>query len=89
MQGPPGTGKTWTATRLVEDILRENPHAKILLCAKEHLALDHLANSVKEALGVDEFRGLEVSRIVSGRRSEKGLVDELLDPIVLGRRFAE
>ncbi len=89
VQGPPGTGKTWTATRLVEDILRENPHAKILLCAKEHLALDHLANSVKEALGVDEFRGLEVSRIVSGRRSEKGLVDERLDPIVLGRRFAE
>jgi len=89
VQGPPGTGKTWTATRLVEDILRENPDAKILLCAKEHLALDHLANSVKEALGADEFRGLEVSRIVSGRRSEKGLVDERLDPFALGRSFAE
>ena len=89
VQGPPGTGKTWTATRLVEDILRERPHARILLCAKEHLALDHLANSVKEALGTDEFGGLEVSRIVSGKKAEKRLIDERLDPSILGKRFSE
>ena len=89
VQGPPGTGKTWTATRIVEDILRERPNAKILLCAKEHLALDHLANSVKSALAEREFGGFEISRVVSGRRSERGLVDGELDPSVLGKKFTE
>ena len=89
VQGPPGTGKTWTATRIVEDILRERPNAKILLCAKEHLALDHLANSARSALEGREFDGFEITRVVSGRRSERGLVDENLDPSVLGKKFTE
>lgn len=50
IQGPPGTGKTWTSTRLVEDILESNPGARILVCSKEHLALDHLTESIQEAL---------------------------------------
>ena len=50
IQGPPGTGKTWTSTRLVEDILEANPAARILVCSKEHLALDHLTESIQEAL---------------------------------------
>ena len=47
--GPPGTGKTWTAVRLVEDILEREPHARILVCAKEHFALNHLAMSIRNA----------------------------------------
>ncbi|MDC0340705.1 AAA domain-containing protein [Candidatus Poseidoniaceae archaeon] len=50
LQGPPGTGKTWTACQIVKDILRENPCARILVSSKEHLALDHLSNRIREAL---------------------------------------
>ena len=49
VQGPPGTGKTWTATRLIEDVLERHPHARILVCGKEHLALDHLVAEVRAA----------------------------------------
>lgn len=56
IQGPPGTGKTWTCTRLVEDILEKNPAAKILICSKEHLALEHLTESVQSALQNNEGR---------------------------------
>ena len=48
-KGPPGTGKTWTATRLIEDVLERHPHARILVCGKEHLALDHLVAEVRAA----------------------------------------
>lgn len=62
LQGPPGTGKTWTATRIVEDILARNPCARILVCAKEHHALDHLSGKINEAIGSD---GYHVERIRS------------------------
>ena len=50
LQGPPGTGKTWTACQVLNDLLVENPYARILVSAKEHLALDHLTNRIREAL---------------------------------------
>jgi len=50
LQGPPGTGKTWTACQVLNDILVENPYARILVSAKEHLALDHLTNRIRETL---------------------------------------
>jgi len=50
LQGPPGTGKTWTACQIVRDILKDNPCARILVSSKEHLALDHLSNSIREVL---------------------------------------
>lgn len=46
VQGPPGTGKTWTATRLIEDLLERHPEARVMVCGKEHLALDHLISEV-------------------------------------------
>ena len=52
LQGPPGTGKTWTACQIVKEILRDNPCARILVSSKEHLALDHLSNRIREELGV-------------------------------------
>ena len=51
LQGPPGTGKTWTACQIVKEILRDNPCARILVSSKEHLALDHLSNRIREELG--------------------------------------
>lgn len=50
LQGPPGTGKTYTASQIVKELLRENPCARILVSSKEHLALDHLANEIRNTL---------------------------------------
>lgn len=62
IQGPPGTGKTWTSTRLVEDILKINPSARILICSKEHLALDHLVDSLESSI---EGGSIRLARIQS------------------------
>lgn len=55
--GPPGTGKTWTAVKLVADILRREPHARVLVCAKEHFALNHLALSIRDDFDSSEDLG--------------------------------
>lgn len=75
LQGPPGTGKTWTACQIVKDILKENPSARILVSSKEHLALDHLSNRIREELS-DSF---DVVRI---NHSESD-VDRDISPEVL------
>ena len=75
LQGPPGTGKTWTACQIVKDILKENPCARILVSSKEHLALDHLSNRIREELS-DSF---DVVRI---NHSESD-VDRDISPEVL------
>lgn len=80
LQGPPGTGKTWTATRIVEDILVRNPCARILVCAKEHHALDHLAGKITEAIGGD---GYHVERIRSNPDSTAPL------PATAGEQIAD
>ena len=66
IQGPPGTGKTWTSTRLIEDILHRNPSARILICSKEHLALDHLVETVRKSINEEEIR---IARIQSSTTS--------------------
>jgi len=75
LQGPPGTGKTWTACQIVKDILRENPCARILVSSKEHLALDHLSNRIREVLD----NSFDVVRI---NHSESD-VERDIDPDVL------
>ena len=75
LQGPPGTGKTWTACQIVKDILRENPCARILVSSKEHLALDHLSNRIREVLD----NSFDVVRI---NHSESD-VERDIDPEVL------
>lgn len=71
IQGPPGTGKTWTSTRLIEDILGYNSAARILVCAKEHLALDHLVDAIKSSFEASE---VNIARIASS--VHHGLTDE-------------
>ena len=50
VQGPPGTGKTWSATSVIEGLLQRNPAFRILVCAKEHLPLEHLCASIANRL---------------------------------------
>lgn len=72
IQGPPGTGKTWTSTRIIEDILHRNPSARILICSKEHLALDHLVQTARKALDEEEIR---IARIQSSTASSNNSVE--------------
>lgn len=68
--GPPGTGKTWTAVRLVQDILRQEPHARILVCAKEHFALNHLAMTIRDSFK-DGRKHHKVVRILPIHKEER------------------
>ncbi|MCA9720168.1 MAG: AAA family ATPase [Myxococcales bacterium] len=58
VQGPPGTGKTHLATNVVRRFLASNRHGRVLVCAKEHFALDHILRKITSALADDgvEFR---------------------------------
>ena len=60
VQGPPGTGKTYTATKVVKLALERNPHARVLVTAKEHLPLDHLCESIVEELDGTSHRVVRV-----------------------------
>ena len=51
VQGPPGTGKTHLACDVVEEWFRRDPHARVLVCAKEHNALQLLRDRVLTRLG--------------------------------------
>lgn len=51
VQGPPGTGKTYLACEVVGERLARDPHARILVCAKEHNALHLLRDRVLAKLG--------------------------------------
>ncbi|MEV6295830.1 AAA domain-containing protein [Streptomyces sp. NPDC051896] len=48
LQGPPGTGKTTFVARLIHHILRERPHARILVAAQSHAAVEVLMDRTEE-----------------------------------------
>jgi hypothetical protein len=51
VQGPPGTGKTYLACEVAAELLSRDPHARILVCAKEHNALHLLRDRLLGKLG--------------------------------------
>jgi AAA domain len=77
VQGPPGTGKTWTATQAARWILGREPFARILVCAREHLALNHLAMELVKALASEPVRVEPcLVRVLRERKVEDLLVGE-------------
>jgi hypothetical protein len=67
VQGPPGTGKTHLATAVVRRLLLRSPHARVLICAKEHHALDHIMRKIAESLEAEgvpyrAWRSLSLTR---------------------------
>ena len=77
VQGPPGTGKTHLATEVVRRFLTRAPEGRVLICAKEHFALDHILRKITTALGRDglPFRAWRSVSLAKQRRS-RGEVDE-------------
>lgn len=76
VQGPPGTGKTHLATEVVRRLFARVPHARVLVCAKEHFALDHILRKITRALEADgvpvrAWRSVSLAK----RRRGKGSID--------------
>lgn len=76
VQGPPGTGKTHLATEVVRRLFARVPHARVLVCAKEHFALDHILRKITLALEMDgipirAWRSVSLAR----RRRGRGSID--------------
>jgi len=49
VQGPPGTGKTTTITEIIRQVLARDPHARVLLAAQTHVAVDNVLLGLTEA----------------------------------------
>lgn len=82
LQGPPGTGKTWTACQIIIDLLEENPYSRIIVSCKEHLALDHLTNRIRESLDPS----FDVVRICKNEKdSERELSADVLPKTISER----
>lgn len=72
VQGPPGTGKTHLATEVVRRLFARAAHARVLVCAKEHFALDHILRKITHALELDgvpvrAWRSLSLAKRRRGR----------------------
>jgi len=71
-QGPPGTGKTYLATQVVRHLMAREPSAKVLVCAKEHFALDHILRKITDTLE-DDGIAFRAWRSVSLAKMRRGL----------------
>ncbi|RYZ17010.1 MAG: hypothetical protein EOO70_03080, partial [Myxococcaceae bacterium] len=85
VQGPPGTGKTHLAVQVVRRFLAASPGGRVLICAKEHFALDHILRKITEQLdaGAAPYRAF---RSVSLARQRRGL--NALERTFLGTTLA-
>lgn len=49
VEGPPGTGKTTVIAEIVEQTLKQNPHARILIVSQTHIAIDNALQRIEDA----------------------------------------
>ncbi|MEU6896835.1 AAA domain-containing protein [Streptomyces virginiae] len=49
VEGPPGTGKTTVIAEIVEQTLKRNSHARILIVSQTHIAIDNALRRIEEA----------------------------------------
>lgn len=80
VQGPPGTGKTYLATQVVRRFLAQVPGGRVLVCAKEHFALDHILRSITGSLRKDgtAFRAFRSVSLAKLRRSRSEIDENFL-----------
>lgn len=73
LQGPPGTGKTTVATHAVQQYLRTEPGARVLVSAQSNHALDHLGIRLAEQLQeeIEEGKVLLLREIPDSRGEEE------------------
>ncbi|MEU2978669.1 AAA domain-containing protein [Streptomyces hirsutus] len=49
VEGPPGTGKTTVIAEIVEQTLKRDPHARILIVSQTHIAIDNALKRIEDA----------------------------------------
>ena len=62
VQGPPGTGKTTVIAELILQLLKKNPHQRILMASQSNIAVDHALIQVSRA-NQDTLPELEMLRL--------------------------
>ena len=82
LQGPPGTGKTFVAARVVREVLKEDPFARLLVSAQSHHAVDNLLAEIAKSQTKDTI----LLRIAS-ERTRKKVAPDCLD--YLGQPWLE
>jgi uncharacterized protein len=67
IQGPPGTGKSYTASKVIEQILTSKKNSKITISSNSNKAIDGLLITVKELLSKNE----KTKNILVGKNCNK------------------
>ncbi|GAA0682349.1 hypothetical protein GCM10010193_40110 [Kitasatospora atroaurantiaca] len=77
VEGPPGTGKTTVIAEIVEQTLKRNHNARILIVSQTHIAIDNALRRLEEA---------GISGLVRLGRPDDPRVAESAQPLLLDRQ---
>ncbi|MFF9074523.1 AAA domain-containing protein [Streptomyces sp. NPDC014872] len=77
VEGPPGTGKTTVIAEIVEQTLKRNAHARILIVSQTHIAIDNALKRIEEA---------GITGLVRLGRPDDPRVAESAQPLLLDRQ---
>lgn len=80
VQGPPGTGKTHLACEVIGEWLARDPHARIIVCAKEHNALHLLRDRLLAKLGSSPPQHSSVERATDSTDPSVVTADRTFSP---------
>lgn len=78
VEGPPGTGKTTVIAEIVEQTLKREPHARILIVSQTHIAIDNALKRIEDA---------GISGLVRLGRVDDPRVAESAQPLLLDKQI--
>lgn len=88
IQGPPGTGKTTVIVELLQQILRREKGAKILVTSQSNLAVDNVLERLQKVNETTQ-NSLPFMRLASQYTLDKGGVLEAIVPHVFDNKLQE
>lgn len=88
IQGPPGTGKTTVIVELLQQLLRQDRHVKILLTSQSNLAVDNVLERVDDVNKTKSNR-LRFMRLASTYTLRNSTVSERMLPHTFERKLQQ
>lgn len=79
IQGPPGTGKTTVIVELIRQIIKGNPHARILVTSQSNMAVDNVLEQLPESI--------LFMRLASAQTIDKENIGEKMLPHLFERKL--